>query len=142
MNVLFVSVENAGRSQMAEALFTFLADGRHNARSAGTAPAERVHPEAVWAMAETGIDLSDRVPRELKPADIEWADVVVTVDREVQAILVRKRRIGWSLDDPAGKGLLKTRWVRDEIALHVFDLVRDLDESREGAVLHCILSPA
>ena len=123
-------------------LFTYLADGRHKARSAGTAQAERVHPVVVWAMAELGIDLSERVPGRLEAADVEWADVVVTVDREVQPIVLRKRRIGWSLEDPAGKGLLKTRWARDEIALRVFDLVRDLDESREGALLPCILSPA
>lgn len=142
MNVLFVSVENAGRSQMAEALFNYLADGRHTACSAGTAPAERVHLVAVWAMAEVGIDLSERVPGRLGVTDVEWADVVVIIDREIQRILHDKRRIAWGLDDPAGKGLPKTRWVRDEIALRVFDLIRDLDESREGALLPCILSPA
>jgi arsenate reductase len=63
--VLFVCVQNAGRSQMAEALFRSAAEGRHEARSAGTAPAAQVHPEVVAAMRELGIGLESRVPHEL-----------------------------------------------------------------------------
>ena len=62
--VLFVCLHNAGRSQMSQALFARAADGRHEARSAGTTPGERVHPRVVEAMREIGIDLSDRRPRE------------------------------------------------------------------------------
>ena len=61
--VLFVCVQNAGRSQMAEALFTAAADGHHEARSAGTAPAAHVHPEVVQVMREFDLDLSERVSR-------------------------------------------------------------------------------
>jgi arsenate reductase (thioredoxin) len=79
--VLFVCLHNAGRSQMSEALFTRAADGRHEARSAGTEPAQRVHPQVVEAMRERGVDPSDRRPRKLEHADAEWADVVVTMGR-------------------------------------------------------------
>ena len=78
-NALFVCLHNAGRSQMSAALFARAAAGRHQARSAGTTPGERVHPEVVEAMAELGIDLSDRRPKLLTSADAEWADVVVTM---------------------------------------------------------------
>jgi arsenate reductase (thioredoxin) len=79
VNVLFVCLHNAGRSQMSEAFFKQAADGRHQARSAGTQPADRVHPAVVEAMRELGIDLSQRDPRKLERDDAEWADVVVTM---------------------------------------------------------------
>jgi len=74
--VLFVCLHNAGRSQMSEALFERHAGNRHEARSAGTRPGDRVHPEVVEAMAELGIDLATRVPRRLSREDAEWADIV------------------------------------------------------------------
>ena len=77
--VLFVCVRNAGRSQMAEALFERAVNGRHEARSAGSAPAGAVHPEVLDAMRELGVELEDRVPRRLEREDAEWADVVVTM---------------------------------------------------------------
>ena len=78
-HVLFVCVHNAGRSQMSAALLELVAGGRHEARSAGSDPGERVHPEVVEVMRELGIDLADRVPHRLDRADAEWADVVVTM---------------------------------------------------------------
>ena len=77
--VLFVCLHNAGRSQMSAALFERAAAGRHQAESAGTMPAERVHPEVVEAMQELGIDLTDRVPQLLTRDLAEHADVVVTM---------------------------------------------------------------
>ena len=62
-NVLFVCLHNAGRSQMSQALFDRAADGRHEGRSAGTTPGDRVHPEVVEAMNELGIDLAGRKPK-------------------------------------------------------------------------------
>jgi arsenate reductase len=78
-NVLFVCLHTAGRSQMSQALFERAADGRHGARSAGTTPADRVHPEVAEAMRELGMDVSDRRPKKLTTEDAEWADVVVTM---------------------------------------------------------------
>ena len=76
---LFVCLHNAGRSQMSAALLERAAEGRHQALSAGTAPAERVHPEVVEVMRELGIDLSDRTPRKLDLELAQQADVVVTM---------------------------------------------------------------
>jgi len=78
-NALFVCLHNAGRSQISQALFERAAEGRHRARSAGTTPGERVHPEVVEVMGEIGIDLADRVPHKLSEEDARWADVVVTM---------------------------------------------------------------
>ena len=121
MNVLFVCVQNAGRSQMAEALFA--AQGG-KARSAGTAPAERVHPEVVEVMRELGIDLTAKVPHRLDDADVEWADVVVTMGcGDACPVLPGKRYEDWDLADPAGRGLEEVRAIRDEIADRVHHLV-------------------
>jgi arsenate reductase len=76
---LFVCLHNAGRSQMSAALFERAAEGRHHALSAGTAPADRVHPEVIAVMRELDIDLSDRTPRKLTRELAEEADVVVTM---------------------------------------------------------------
>jgi arsenate reductase len=127
VNVLFVCVQNAGRSQMAEALFRRSAGGRHEARSAGSQPAERVHPEVIRAMGELGFDLADRVPRRLERADAEWADVVVTMGcGDACPVIHGKRYLDWELDDPAAKGLDGTRAIRDEVARLVEALVDEL----------------
>ena len=121
--VLFVCVQNAGRSQLAEALFTQAAGGAHEARSAGTAPANRVHPEVVEAMPE----LEGRIPRRLEQADAEWADVVVTMGcGDGCPYIPGKRYIEWELDDPAGKPPDEIRRIRDEIADRVDALVSEL----------------
>ena len=125
MRVLFVCVQNAGRSQMAEALFRLAAEGRHEARSAGSSPAEHVRPEVVEAMRELGVDLSDRVPRRLEPADAEWADVVVTMGcGDACPYIPGKRYVDWELPDPAGRSLDEVRPIRDEIEDRVRELAR------------------
>ncbi len=125
--VLFVCVRNAGRSQMAEALFAEAAGDRHEARSAGSAPAEHVHPEVVAVMAELGIDLAGRTPRRLEHADAEWADVVVTMGcGDACPYIPGKRYVDWELDDPAGKSLEETRRIRDDIGGRVQQLLAEL----------------
>jgi arsenate reductase (thioredoxin) len=102
---------------MAEALYE-RAGGE--GRSAGTAPADRVHPEVVEVMRELGIDLEDRKPHRLDDADAEWADVVVTMGcGDACPILPGKRYVDWALDDPAGRPLDEVRRIRDEIAERV-----------------------
>jgi arsenate reductase len=128
--VLFVCLHNAGRSQMSEALFTRAAARRHEARSAGTTPAERVHPEVVEVMAELGIDLTDRRPRQLSREDAEWADVVVTMGCGDECPYIPgKRYLDWELTDPKGRPVDAVRATRDEIDRRVQALVAELDSS-------------
>ena len=126
--VLFVCLHNAGRSQMSEALFTRAAAGRHEARSAGTAPGDRVHPEVVEAMRELGIDLSPRVPKRLTDADAEWADVVVTMGCGDECPFIPgKRYLDWDLPDPKGRPLEEVRVTRDEIERRIAELLGELE---------------
>jgi protein-tyrosine-phosphatase len=126
--VLFVCLHNAGRSQMSEALFARAAENRHQAESAGTTPAERVHPEVVEAMRELGIDLAGRTPQKLTRAAAERADVVVTMGCGDECPYIPgKRYVDWDLEDPKGKPLAEVRRTRDDIASRVERLVRELD---------------
>lgn len=126
--VLFVCLHNAGRSQMSEALFTRAATGRHEAQSAGTTPADRVHPEVVDAMRELGVDLSGRVPRKLEREQAEWADVVVTMGCGDECPYIPgKRYLDWELEDPKGQAIEEVRRTRDEIQRRVEMLLAELD---------------
>jgi arsenate reductase len=112
---------------MSAALFERRAAGRHEARSAGTTPAERVHPEVLEAMAELGVDLSGRVPRRLTREDAEWADVVVTMGCGDECPYIPGRRyLDWELDDPRGRPIEEVRATRDEIARRVAELADEL----------------
>ena len=129
MNVLFVCVQNAGRSQMAEALFRLAVAGRYEARSAGSNPAANVHPEVVDAMRELGVDLAEPTPRCLERSDAEWADVVVTMGcGDACPVILGKRYIDWDLEDPRDKGLERVREIRDEIAARIEQLLDELAE--------------
>ena len=112
---------------MSQALFERAVDGRHEARSAGTAPADRVHPEVVAAMAELGIDVSSRAPRRLEREDAEWADVVVTMGcGDACPVVPGTRYVDWDLPDPKGLPLDEVRTICDEISGRVDALVRTL----------------
>ena len=126
-HVLFVCIQNAGRSQMAQALFDRAAGGRHQARSAGSRPARRVHPEVVDVMRELDIDVAGNVPHALDRADMEWADVVVTMGCGDECPYIPgKRYIDWELTDPAGQPVEVVRSVRDDIDARVRTLVDEL----------------
>ena len=126
-NVLFVCTQNAGRSQMSEAFFTQAAAGRHRARSAGTHPATRVHPEVAAVMREVGIDLDGRRPQALTDDLAVWADVVVTMGcGDACPFIPGKRYVDWDLADPAGKPRSEVRVIRDDIRVRVGDLLRTL----------------
>jgi arsenate reductase len=113
---------------MSEALFARAAAGRHESRSAGTTPAERVHPEVAEAMRELGVDLAGRTPHRLDQADAEWADVVVTMGcGDACPYIPGKRYLDWELPDPRGRPLDEVRAIRDEIARRVARLARELD---------------
>ena len=125
--VLFVCLHIAGRSQMSQALFERAAGGRHEARSAGTEPAEYVHREVVEAMRELGIDLANKTPQKLSDELAEWADVVVTMGcGDACPYIPGKRYIDWNLPDPKGVPLDEVRALRDDIAQRTEALAREL----------------
>lgn len=128
--VLFVCLQNAGRSQMSQALFEHAvaaAGETHRALSAGTTPAEHLHPEVVEAMREVGVDLSDRRPRLLTRELAEQANVVVTMGcGDKCPFIPGKRYIDWDLPDPAGQPIETVREVRDEIARRITGLLAEL----------------
>jgi protein-tyrosine-phosphatase len=127
-HVLFVCLHNAGRSQMSQALFERAAGGRHSAASAGTTPADRVHPEVVEAMDELGIDVAGRTPRQLDRDAAQQADVVVTMGCGDECPYIPGTPyLDWDLPDPKGRPVDEVRAVRDDIAHRVDALVRRLD---------------
>jgi arsenate reductase len=128
--VLFVCLHNAGRSQMSRALFQRASGPRHQADSAGTQPADTVHPEVVSVMRELGIDLSDRIPQKLTNELAEWADIVVTMGCGDECPFIPgKRYLDWELEDPKGKPADAVRATRDEIERRVRALVQELERS-------------
>ena len=131
-HVLFVCVANSGRSVRAERLFREAADGRHEARSAGSDPGSAPHPQVVEALRELDIDASDHVPRKLDAEALAWADLAVsTCSEEVCPVTPGVRRISWELPDPKNLPLEQVRPIRDEIKRRVAALVAELDSQAE-----------
>jgi arsenate reductase (thioredoxin) len=127
--VLFVCKQNAGRSQMSDALFQRAANGQ--SRSAGTRPAEHVHPVVADAMREVGIDISANHPQKLTDDLAEWADLVVTMGCGDECPYIPgKRYIDWDLTDPADKSLAEVRDIREDIRQRVADLLVELGSAR------------
>lgn len=130
--VLFVCVHNAGRSQMAEAIFNRLAAERGlNARavSAGTRAAQAVNPQAVAAVEELGIDMSSARPKRLTPEMVREADRIVTMGCGVDAAECPAGFLAtedWGLDDPAGQPIENVRAIRDQIVARIKNLLREL----------------
>jgi len=125
--VLFVCVRNAGRSQMAAALLERIAGDDVRVLSAGTQPADDVHPNVVTAMREVDIDLSEAQPRRLEDATVRKADVVVTMGCGDECPFYPGRRYeDWELPDPAGKPVEEVRGIRDEIERRVRELLDSL----------------
>ena len=133
-HVLFVCLHNAGRSQMSQALFERAAAGRHHADSAGTQPAERVHPEVVEAMRELGIDVDGRTPQRLTRDQAEHADIVITMGCGDECPYIPgKRYVDWDLPDPAGRPVDEVRAIRDEVVQRVQELIAELEDARRPA---------
>jgi arsenate reductase (thioredoxin) len=135
MRVIFACVHNAGRSQMAAAFFNALADpAKARATSAGTAPADRVHPEVAAAMGEVGIDLANARPQKLTQELAAGAGMLVTMGCGDQCpYLPGVVRDDWPLDDPKGRSIDDVRRIRDEIRRRVSHLiVREGWERSEG----------
>ncbi len=124
--ILFVCVQNAGRSQMAEA---FAKSQGLEAMSAGTVPSQTLNPVVVEVMREKGHDLSANKPKMLTTRMIETARLVVTMGCSVEAVcpkptlaMMQKKLIDWNLDDPKGKSIQEVRKIRDEIEERVMGL--------------------
>jgi arsenate reductase len=125
--VLFVCVQNAGRSQMAAALLDHYADGRVDVRSAGSAPADRIHPNVVRAMAELGIDIAREFPKPITDEAVRAADAVITMGcGDACPIYPGKRYEDWEVEDPAEADLDGVRRIRDDIAGRVRRLLGEL----------------
>src|SRR5260370_18862999 len=125
--ILFACVHNAGRSQMAAALFNQFADPtRASAVSAGTEPGVRVSPEVVTTMHEIGIDRADAVPRRLTDELASTASVLVTMGcGEACPVVAGLRRIDWPLEDPKGKPIDRVREIREEVRARVIALLKE-----------------
>jgi arsenate reductase len=127
--VLFVCVQNAGRSQIAAGLITLRSNGRVGVRSAGSDPAEVVQPHVAEVMSEVGVDLSEAFPKPLTDEVVRAADVVVTMGcGDACPIYPGKRYEDWDVGDPAeASSLAEVRAIRDEIDVRVQRLLSELD---------------
>jgi arsenate reductase len=123
--VLFACVHNAGRSQMAAALFNEIADPvKAHGISAGTEPGTRVHPEVVTAMREAGLDLEAAIPQKLTDELAAAASILVTMGcGEACPVVPGLKRLDWPLEDPKGKPIDRVREIRDEVRQRVSELV-------------------
>ena len=125
--VLFVCVQNAGRSQIAAALLDHLADGRVHVRSAGSTPADHINPAVVVAMSELGIDVSKEFPKPMTDEVVQAADAVITMGcGDACPIYPGKRYEDWDVDDPADADLDGVRRIRDDIGKRVRALLVEL----------------
>jgi len=125
--VLFVCVQNAGRSQMAAGLMNLRAAGKVHVRSAGSDPAEKINPAVVEAMAELGVDLNEEFPKPLTDEVVRAADAVITMGcGDACPIYPGKRYLDWELADPADQDLETVRAIRDDIDSRVQVLLAEL----------------
>jgi len=124
--VLFVCVENAGRSQMAEAFANYHGRGKLMASSAGVSLADRINPLVVEVMMEKGIDISMKKPKLLTREMAEKADKIITMGCSVEGICpapLLKNVTDWQLEDPKGKPIEEVRSVRDEVERKVLEMI-------------------
>jgi len=127
--ILFVCVENAGRSQMAEAFANHYGKGKLVASSAGVMLADKVNPIVVEVMKEKGMDISMNKPKLLTTKMAEEADKIITMGCSVEKFCpapLLKNVIDWGLEDPKDKPIEEVRQIRDEIEKRVLKLVSEL----------------
>jgi arsenate reductase (thioredoxin) len=125
--VLFVCVQNAGRSQIAAALLDHYSEGRVHVRSAGSAPADQINPDVVTAMSEVGVDVSKEFPKPMTDEIVQAADAVITMGcGDACPIYPGKRYEDWDVDDPADADLDGVRRIRDDIGQRVRELLAEV----------------
>ena len=129
-NILFVCVENAGRSQMAEAFFKKYAKNQFNVISAGTSPSSHLNPVVVSVMNELGIDLENQKPQLLSSSMIENSNKTINMgcmDKESCPSLFVKDVDDWNIEDPKGKSIEDVRKIRDQIKNDVLNLLNSIE---------------
>lgn len=126
---LFVCVENAGRSQMAEAFAKHYGRGKIEAASAGTMPSKEVNPAVIQAMREIGVDRSKNQPKLLNTQMVQEADVIIVMGCGAQGICpapLLDKVVDWEIEDPKDKPIEKIREIRDEIEKRVKKLINEI----------------
>jgi len=129
--ILFVCVENAGRSQMAEAFFKKFMPKGFEVISAGTKPSDKVNPIVLQAMNEIGIDMKNQTPKTISQQIISESEKAVNmgcIDQESCPALFLKDVLDWQIPDPKGKPIEQVREIRDQIKSKVMDLIKSLEE--------------
>ena len=124
--ILFVCVENAGRSQMAEGFFKKYSPEGYQAASAGTKPISEINPVAIEAMNEVGIDITNQKSKELTEEMIRTSDKIINMgcmEKEACPSLFLNNLLDWNIEDPKEKPIEKVREIRDEIDQRVKELV-------------------
>jgi len=127
--VLFVCVENAGRSQMAEAFAKIYGKGKIEAEGAGTMPAKEVNAVVAQVMREKGIDLSANKPKLITNEMVQKADIIIVMGCSAQGFCpapLLNKVIDWGIEDPKGKPIEKVREIRDEIERRVKKLIEEI----------------
>ena len=131
-NVLFICVENAGRSQMAEAFFRKFGSDRFNVSSAGTTPSPQLNPIVIQVMKEIGIDMVNQKPKVLSDSMIANSSKTVNmgcIDKESCPSLFVKDVLDWNISDPKEKSINEVREIRDNIQSEVMNLIKSLEET-------------
>ena len=129
-NILFVCVENAGRSQMAEAFFKKYAKNQFHVISAGTSPSSHLNPVVVSVMNELGIDLKNQKPQLLSSSMIKNSNKIVNMgcmDKESCPSLFVKDVDDWNIEDPKGKSIEDVRKIRDQIKNDILNLLNSIE---------------
>ena len=132
-DVLFVCVENAGRSQMAEAFFKKFSEDKFNVISAGTIPSTKLNPVVIQVMKEIGIDMAKQSPKTISNSMISNSFKTVNMgcmDKESCPALFVKDVIDWNIPDPKGKTIEQVRKIRDQIKSEVLNLIKLIDDEK------------
>ena len=132
-DILFVCVENAGRSQMAEAFFRKFSDDKFNVISAGTVPSTNLNPVVMQVMKEIGIDMANQSPKTISQSMISNSFKTVNMgcmDKESCPALFVKDVIDWNIPDPKEKTIEQVREIRDQIKSEVLNLIKSIDDEK------------
>ncbi len=130
--ILFVCVENAGRSQMAEAFFRKYVSKGFEAISAGTKPSAQVNPIVLQAMKEIGIDIENQTPKNISQQIIDESEQAINmgcIDNDSCPALFMKDVLDWQIPDPKGKSIEEVRKIRDQIEIKVMNLINSFEEN-------------